>query len=119
MRRSIAFLGVSLLLALGGRASAQQFSSTIGAPMSGPSSQGNMSSFFSSTMLGSRPTNPSPLNFQIGNFFPSFSGMQNTMLLQNMFSGPQAFVQNPTGTVGGTQRFQKRKLNGNGTGTGQ
>jgi hypothetical protein len=95
---------VALTLALAGSASAQQFTSSAqtssGFAALMPS---NFSGFLNSTMsrpdlsaMSQKPQVPMPVNQS--SFFPTFS-LQNTMLLRNMFGGPQTAIQMPTRQV--------------------
>jgi hypothetical protein len=68
--------------------------------MAGPfSTTGNTSSFLSSTMtrpsmaaMSFRTPTPTPLNFNISSFLPSFPQLQNTLLMRNIFGGTQTRV---------------------------
>jgi len=98
MQRRILILGALLLFALAASAPAQQFG-PFNSAMSAPGgSSGTASSFFSKSMarpdvtttMSFRPTVPTPLNFNIRNMMPSLPGLQDTMLLRNVFgSRPQ------------------------------
>lgn len=104
MRRYVPSFGTILFLTLAGTASAQQLSGSMGSIMTGApgGSSGTTSSFFAQTMtkpsmsaMSSRPSIPTPLNFNIRNMLPTFPNLQNTMLLRNLFGGPQTVVQMP------------------------
>ncbi len=95
MRRRVLFFGGILFLALALPVHAQQFTSALQGPSGGP-----FSSFFGQTMakpnfsaMSVKPSMPGPLN--LGSMLPSFPNLGNTMLLRNMFSGPQATFQMP------------------------
>lgn len=105
MRIRTWFLAGLLALTLTASASAQQLSTSFGSTMTGTSTTtGNTSGFMSSVMakpnytaMQTKPTVPTPLNFNIGRFLPTFPNLQNTMLMRNVFgSSPQASVQMPT-----------------------
>ena len=109
MRRLIAFLGVLALMALARPVSAQQLSAAFGSTMTGgnsASSSFTSTSFFSSVMtkpnfnaIQTKTPTPSPLNFSIGNFLPTFPNLQNTMLMRNVFGSPQMTTQMPSGQM--------------------
>ncbi len=100
MRARVWFLGLALSFALAWPASAQQFTSSMGSKTTGSSIPTSIPSFFSSPLskpdtsaFSVRPPVPGPLN--LGNMMPTFPNLQNTMLLRNVFGGPQALMQMP------------------------
>ena len=110
MRKLIAFLGAIALLALARPATAQQLSTSFGSTLMGPSlpstSTGNVGSVFSSAMakpgfsaVQTKPTIPTPLNFNMSTFLPTLPNLQNTMLLRNLFGGPQSVTTMPSRQV--------------------
>ena len=97
MRKLVALIFALLVFALADSATAQQFG-PFGKAMSGPSSSGNASSFFSRTMtrpdvaspMAFRPTVPTPLNFNMLSMMPTLPSLADTLSLRNVFgSKPQ------------------------------
>lgn len=97
MRKAVALIVAFWLFAMADAAMAQQFG-PFGSAMSGPSSSGTASSFFSRTMsrpdvvspMSFRPAVPAPLNFNILNMMPTLPSLADTLSLRNVFgSKPQ------------------------------
>lgn len=94
---AVVLMTLSVLISLAGSVGAQQFSSGPNAPKAGSVfSTTSTPSFFSQTMarpnmsaMMNRPTVPAPLN--LFNLIPSFSGLQNTMLLRNVIGQQSAY----------------------------
>ena len=100
MRARVWFLGLAFSLALALPASAQKFTSSMGSKTTGSSIPTSIPSFFSAPLakpdmsaFSVRPPVPAPLN--LGSMMPTFPNLQNTMLLRNLFGGPQTVIQMP------------------------
>ena len=100
MRKRVVFLGLIFFFALTLPASAQVFGSAR-SNTTGSSIPTSIPSFFTAPLskpnflgMSQKPSMPQPLN--LTNMMPSWSHLQNTLLLRNVFSGPQAAVQMPS-----------------------
>jgi hypothetical protein len=91
---------MTLFFALARPASAQQFTSVFASKTTGTTIPTSIPSFFTAPMskpdfsaMSQKPQVPAPLNLR--SMMPTFPNLQNTMLLRNIFGGPQATVQMP------------------------
>jgi len=96
-----AFWAILLLFALAWPASAQQFTSVFTSKTTATTTNTtNTPSFFTAPMakpnfsaMSVKPQFPAPL--KLANMLPTFPNLQNTMLLKNIFGGPQTTIQLP------------------------
>jgi hypothetical protein len=100
LRARVLFLGVTLFFALARPTSAQQFTSAFASKTTGTTIPTSIPSVFTAPMakpnfsaMSVKPQIPAPLNLR--SMMPTFPNLQNTMLLRNVFGGPQTTVQMP------------------------
>ena len=102
MRKGLLLLGMALFLAQA--ASAQQVTSAFGSKTTGTTIPTSIPSFFTAPMtkpdfsaISRKPQFPAVLN--LPRMVPTFPNLQNTMLMRNIFAGPQTTVQMPSQQV--------------------